>query len=268
MSSRALPQIHTSRAAQAGRAALVVGALVLLALAVLAGAGRTRITATLTGAPLYAVIVSMMLRGLKGHAPHAGFGLANRVTLLRAGIATVLSAIAIEGLLGGYNGLELGAPHSGNMWSWAVVAAAVAGLILDGVDGWLARRLELTSAFGARFDMEVDALSVLALAMLVVVSGRTGGWVLFIGLMRYIFIALGWLWPALAAPLPPSFRRQAICVLTTASLVIALLPGVRPPGAGILLGSGTAALVWSFGADILALLTRGRGRRAAVSTIN
>jgi phosphatidylglycerophosphate synthase len=266
--SRALTQIHNSRAAQAGWAAMTVGALVLLALALLAGAGRTRITATLTGGLLYALIVSMMLRGLKGHAPHASFGLANRVTLLRAGIATVLSAIAVEGLAGGYNGLELGVPGRGNLWSWAVVAAALVGLVLDGVDGWLARRLELTSAFGARFDMEVDALSVLALAMLVVVSGRAGGWVLFIGLMRYIFIGLGWLWPALTAPLSPSFRRQAICVLTTAALLISLLPGVQAPAPGILLGSGMAALVWSFSADILTLLTRGRGRRAAVSTIN
>ena len=32
-------------------------------------------------------------------------------------------------------------------------------LSLDGVDGWLARREGLVSAFGARFDMEVDALS-------------------------------------------------------------------------------------------------------------
>jgi len=266
LTSRALPQIHSSRAAQAGWAAFIVGALVLLALALLAGAGRTRITATLSGGLVYALIVSMMLHGLKGHA-HARFGLANRVTLIRAGIAAVLSAIAIEGLTVGYNGLELGAPR-GNVWSWAVVTAALAALILDGVDGWLARRLELTSPFGARFDMEVDALSVLALCMLVVVSGRAGNWVLLMGLMRYGFLALGRLWPTLAAPLPPSLRRQTICVLTTLALLASLLPAVQAPGPGILLGSSMAALVWSFGADILTLLTSGRGRRAAVSTIN
>ena len=268
MGSRSFTEIQNTRAAQAGWAALLVGGLVLLALAVLAGAGRTRITATLAGALIYAIIVSMMLRGLKSHAPHARFGVANRVTLLRAGIATVLAAIAIEGLAGGYNGLGLGMVGTGSAWTWAVVSAAIAGLALDGVDGWLARRLELTSAFGARFDMEVDAFSVLALSMLVMVSGRAGGWVLLIGLMRYIFIGLGWIWPALSAPLPPSFRRQAICVLTTIVLLISLLPAMRAPGAGILLGSALAALAWSFGVDTLTLLTRGRDRRAAVNTAN
>ena len=37
-------------------------------------------------------------------------------------------------------------------------------LALDGLDGWAARRQGLVSAFGARFDMEVDALLILALA--------------------------------------------------------------------------------------------------------
>jgi len=266
--SRSRTEIQSTRAAQAGGAALLVGGLVLLALAVLAGAGRTRMTATLAGALIYAIIVSMMLRGLRSHAPHARFGLANRVTLLRAGIATVLAAIAIEGLAGGYNGLGLGMAGAGAAWTWGVVSAAVLGLALDGVDGWLARRLDLTSAFGARFDMEVDAFSVLALSMLVLVSGRAGGWVLLIGLMRYVFIGLGWIWPALAAPLPPSFRRQAICVLTTIALLVALLPAMRPAEAGILLGSALAALAWSFGVDTLTLLTRGRARRTAVNTAN
>jgi len=260
--------MQKSRIAQAGRAACFVGGLVLLALALLAGAGRTRIVATLAGATLYGVIVSMMLRGLRDHAPHARFGLANRVTLLRAGIATVLAAIAIEGLAGGHNGLGLGAAGDAGGWSWGVVLAALAGLLLDGVDGWLARRLDLASAFGARFDMEVDALSVLALSMLVVVSGRAGGWVLLIGLMRYIFIALGWLWPAMTAPLAPSLRRQAICVLTTVALLISLLPAVKAAQAGILLGSALAALVWSFGIDTVSLLAQGRSRQPAVNTAN
>jgi multidrug efflux pump subunit AcrA (membrane-fusion protein) len=38
--------------------------------------------------------------------------------------------------------------------------------MLDGVDGWLARRHEIASRFGARFDMEVDALLILALSVL------------------------------------------------------------------------------------------------------
>jgi len=76
-----------------------VGALVLLTLAILAGArGGRRITATLSGSLVYGLIVLMVLARPQGPcAARPAFGLANRVTLLRAGIAAVLSAIAIEG---------------------------------------------------------------------------------------------------------------------------------------------------------------------------
>jgi phosphatidylglycerophosphate synthase len=40
-------------------------------------------------------------------------------------------------------------------------------LALDGLDGWLARRFGLASAYGARFDMEVDGFLILVLALLV-----------------------------------------------------------------------------------------------------
>ena len=43
---------------------------------------------------------------------------------------------------------------------------------LDGVDGWLARRSGIASAFGARFDMEIDALLILVLAVLAWRSAR------------------------------------------------------------------------------------------------
>ena len=76
------------------------------------------------------------------------------------------------------------------------VAAAAIGVtaivvMLDGADGWLARRSGIASEFGARFDMEVDALLIMALAMLAWQHGKAGGWVLLSGLLRYVFVGGG-----------------------------------------------------------------------------
>ena len=48
-----------------------------------------------------------------------------------------------------------------------VVMLAIAVTVLDGADGWLARRSGVSSAFGARFDGEVDAFLILALSVAV-----------------------------------------------------------------------------------------------------
>src|SRR5579862_2063612 len=146
------------------------------------------------------------------------FGLANWVTTLRAVGAVTLLAVAAAAA---FAGLGIGAGGR-----WAMAGMALALLALDGLDGLLARRLDQASAFGARFDMETDALRGCALALLVWAIGQAGLWVLLMGLARYIFILGGWLWPVLTAPLPPSKRRQTICVVQISVLIVALAPPV------------------------------------------
>ena len=67
--------------------------------------------------------------------------------------------------------------------------------------------------------MEVDALLIMVLAILAWQHGKAGAWVLLSGLLRYAFVAAGWLAPWIARPLPPSRRRQTICVVQIAALV-------------------------------------------------
>jgi phosphatidylglycerophosphate synthase len=131
-------------------------------------------------------------------------------------------------------------------------------LALDGIDGWLARRQRLETAFGARFDMEVDALFILVLAALAVGLGKAGAWVLALGMMRYGFVAASLAWPWLAAPLPPSLRRKAVCVLQIAVLAALLAPPVAPPVSGALAAAAFAALAWSFAVDVRWLAREGR----------
>jgi phosphatidylglycerophosphate synthase len=104
------------------------------------------------------------------------------------------------------------------------VAAAVA-LVLDAVDGWVARRTDTTSAFGARFDMETDAALLLVLSTYV--ARDLGLWVLAIGLARYVFLAAKLPLPWLRGQAPPRPWCKAVAALQGVVLVVAasgLLP--------------------------------------------
>ena len=131
----------------------------------------------------------------------------------------------------------------------SAAAASLLVTMLDGVDGWLARRSAMQSRFGARFDMEVDGLLILALALLAWQHGKAGPWVVLSGLMRYVFVAAGWLWPWLVRPLPPSRRRQTICVVQIVALTLAIVPAIAPPFSRLLAAGALLTLSYSFLVD-------------------
>jgi phosphatidylglycerophosphate synthase len=161
----------------------------------------------------------------------SGVNWANVVTSARLGLALSLWAL-------------------GPAASWTVVAVAATGATLDLVDGPLARHLGRTSAFGARFDMETDAFLILTLSVFVWRTGHAGPWVVASGLMRYAFIAAGWGWRWMRGTLPPSVRRQAVCVVQVVALIVALLPVVTPPLSTAISAAGLAILTWSFWLDV------------------
>jgi phosphatidylglycerophosphate synthase len=195
----------------------------------------THVIAGLIGYAAMSVIIALRAGIGRGTG---GFGIANQVTLLRAGLVC---------LAGG--ALLAGGPTASPGWSLAALAATA--LSLDAVDGLLARRLGDASRFGARFDLEVDAFLILVLALLVWQAGKVGPWVLAIGLLRYLFVVAGWLLPWLRRPLPPSRRRQAVCVQQGVTLVLCLLPPVGTLLASLAAGLALAALLASFAADII-----------------
>lgn len=242
MSPRSLPLDAVRCLALLG-GALAAAALALVAAAALGWPG-------LLGAlGAYGAVSLLVLRGLPHHLPHPRFGLANAVTLLRAAVVALLAGIVMDG-----------APLS-PAGRWALVVAGGAALLLDGVDGWAARRTGLASRFGARFDMETDAFFVLALSALVWRAGQAGGWVLASGAMRYIFVLAGWVFPVLAGPVPPRWRRKAICVVQVAALILALAPPLAPGAASLLCAGALALLVYSFAADGIWLLAAPPGRQ-------
>ena len=180
------------------------------------------------------------------------FGPANRVTLGRAT------------LVGGVTALVADSFESSPPVTLFVGLTAIA-LILDGVDGKVARATGTSTPLGARFDMEVDAFLILVLS--VYVSMEFGPWVLMIGGMRYAFVAAARAYPWLNAELPPSMARktvaamQGICLLLAAS---GYLPQVMSLGV-VLLALGS--LIWSFGRDVLWLRRTSRIQDAEVEEI-
>ena len=219
-----------------------------MALRLLAAIGWRGVVTTFS---CYGLVAAFVVFDLDRHAPHQRFGAANSVTLARAALTALLWGVVGETMLGARD-LDQGL-------RWLLAAAATGALALDGVDGWVARRRGMTSRFGADFDLEVDCLFMLALALLVYGTGQVGIWVLSNGLMRYLFVAAGWLQPTLAAPLEPLRRRKVICVVQGAVLIATLAPILPPEVAPPLCLAGLALLAYSFAADVLAL-AKAKGR--------
>jgi phosphatidylglycerophosphate synthase len=220
-------------------------AMVAAPVPVLGGAVGT--LGALGGLLLFAALLFAVERGLAADHPHPRLGTANRITLLRAGIACLIAARAIDPN-------PLGAPER-----WLLSAIAAGALLLDGADGWAARRQQMASVFGARFDMEVDAFAILVLAATVAKAGAAPWWVLAIGAMRYLYFAAGRVFPLLRRAVPVrSFadrRRKTIAVIQSVALIIALVPAISSSWAAGFCAVALGLLAYSFAADIVLLLS-------------
>jgi phosphatidylglycerophosphate synthase len=179
---------------------------------------------------------------LPGRHPHPRFGAANAVTLARGVVAALLGALVVV-------------PAGFGVSVLATVAGTVAA-VLDGVDGRMARRRGVASVFGARFDMETDALLVLALAVLAWRWDRAGAWVLLSGLLRYAFVLAGMLVPWLRRPLPPRRRRQTVCVVQIVVLLAVISPLLSRAVSAPLALAGLLVLAASFALDVSWLAER------------
>lgn len=170
-------------------------------------------------------------------------GPADWVTLTRATVVGGVLALVVESLRGT-------TPLA------TLVTLAALALVLDAVDGRVARRTGTASPLGARFDMEVDALLILVLS--VDVARSVGPWVLAIGAARYAFVAAGWLLPWLTAATPPRYWCKVVAATQGIVLTVAaseVLPGVWVQ---IALGAALALLGESFGRDVWWLSGRRR----------
>jgi phosphatidylglycerophosphate synthase len=136
----------------------------------------------------------------------SGFGPADWVTAFRAALAGGAGALVADSFYS-----PAAVP--------ALVALSAGTIVLDALDGKVARWTGTTSELGARFDMEVDAFLIFALS--VYCAPRVGGWVLLIGAARYVFVATGWFLPWLRAAAPPRYWNKVVAAGAGIALTVA-----------------------------------------------
>jgi phosphatidylglycerophosphate synthase len=218
----------------------------LLAVVVLATIARTGLPVSalyaFKASAAFAAAMLLSFGFLQEHHPFTRFGAANQITTVRALLVSLVVSL-------------IGEPRMPAIAASAAAASVVVTL-LDGVDGWLARRNRIASDFGARFDMEIDALLILALSLLAWRFDKAGAWVVASGVLRYAFVAAGARWTWLTAPLPESRRRQAICVLQIVGLTVAIVPAVPATIGAAMAAAALAALSYSFLIDTVWLWHR------------
>src|SRR4029077_10782528 len=194
-----------------------------------------------TGSAATALLVTARMRS---HQP----------TIHPADWVTLTRAVLIAGVAG-----LVADSFGGPVSVTALVTLSTVALILDAVDGQVARRTGTATPLGARIDGEVDAFLILLLS--IYVSQDYGAWVLVIGAARYALLLAGWLMPWLAAPLPPRYwgkvvaAVQGIVLTAAASGVVDRLTGMIAVAAALLL------LAESFGRNVIWLYRAGASPR-------
>jgi phosphatidylglycerophosphate synthase len=178
------------------------------------------------------------------HSRARTFRTADVVTLVRGLGACFLAGLALQALV---DGLE----RPGLL---AMIITGSLCLLLDGVDGRVARARREASAFGARFDVETDAALLVVLSVAVAALGIVGWWVLAIPAMRYGYVAASLVVPALRTPLPYRYSGKVIAVVQAVALLAALTSqltrGEHWVPVTILLAA-LASLCWSFGSSVV-----------------
>jgi phosphatidylglycerophosphate synthase len=216
-------------------AALVAGAAVQLTqLALLAATVGLGPVGWLAGVAFALATGTILAFALHRRGSHA-LGPADHITLARATLVGSVTALVADTV-------RTPAPTA------LLVTVTAVALVLDAVDGQVARRTATASSLGARFDMEVDAFLILVLS--VFVASSLGVWVLAIGAMRYVFVAFSLPLPWLKSPLPPSMARKTVAALQGIVLAVAAADVLPRPVETTATALALATLAWSFGRDL------------------
>lgn len=185
-------------------------------------------------------------RATMAAAPFAELGWANRLTLLRGW------------LIAWVGGFVLLAPAEG--WiAWLPGLLYCAAVLLDAVDGVVARRTDRVSLLGKALDTEMDALGLLVAPLLAVVLGKLHWSFLAVSAAYYVFVA-GLYWRRRRGlpvyPLPPSAVRRVLAGSQMSFVALALLPVFPASGTRLLGVAFMLPILAGFAVDWLAVSGR------------
>ncbi len=236
--SNSKPALHSKYVAGPA-AALACGLALLIILELLLWRSNPILAGHLPMAGfVYALISLWVWTQYPKHASGRPFGLANFITLGRAVLVCVFAGF-------------IGDPDAVVEASVLILLTGTLALVLDGVDGWIARRTGTAGPFGARFDMELDGFFILILCLLVIEAGRMGWWILWAGLLRYLYVLAGLLIARLRQPLEPRKRRQAVAVIQAAALLVCVPPFLGKTIETVVLLIAVSLLTLSFATDVI-----------------
>lgn len=179
----------------------------------------------LVAALTYGAILWILGRNLdKNHRPgeealFPTLGLGNTISLLRGVLMAALSGF-----------LFLTRPLGKAAWLPGILYTAAA--LPDFLDGAVARLRDHVTELGAKLDVSIDSLGVLAVTAVAVQYEQVPAWYLLVGLARYLFLAGIWIRERLGKPvyeLRYSIRRRGFAGLSMGFFFVVLYPIFGPP---------------------------------------
>ena len=170
----------------------------------------------------------------------SSLGLANAVTMVRGGLYAVVA------------GFVLVPPGAGLGWVPAICYGA--GVVLDRLDGAVARTVGRETALGARLDMAFDTFGFVAAPLVAVVWGLLPAWYLALSAARFVYRgACGWR-RLRGRPLfdrPDSDLGRTLAGMQMVFLTVALAPPVPTSLVALLAPFALAPSLAVFGRDFL-----------------
>ena len=170
-------------------------------------------------------------------------GLANAVTLVRGVLYAVVAGFVV-------------APAN---TAWTPALCYGFGVVLDWLDGRIARTVGRETDMGARLDMAVDAFGFVAAPLVAVHWGQLPAWYLSLSAARYIFVAGVW-WRRRrglpVAALPEDVNRRRLAGVQMVFLTLVLAPPTPPAFVYAVAPVLLALSLALFGRDYLAVSGR------------
>lgn len=114
-------------------------------------------------------------RGLDSSEPYRYvFGLANSITLVRGGLYAVVAGFVVVPMTTGL--------------AWVPAVCYGTGVVLDKLDGTVARTIGEQTPLGTRLDMAFDTFGFVVAPLVAVLWGRLPVWYLSIAAARYVYL--------------------------------------------------------------------------------